>query len=57
MKHRKWNPKVKAQIVLEGLKEPASVSEICTRHQISQVQYYGWRDQFLRNLEKPFETG
>jgi transposase-like protein len=56
MKHRKWDPKVKAQIVLEGLKG-VTVSELCNRHQISQNQYYQWRDQFLRNLEKPFETG
>ena len=55
MKHRKWDPKLKAQIVLEGLKGVA-VSELCNRHQISQTQYYQWRDQFLKNLEKPFEV-
>ena len=55
MKHRKWDSKVKAQIVLEGLKG-VTVAELCNRHGISQTQYYQWRDQFLRHLEKPFET-
>jgi putative transposase len=41
--------------VLEGL-EGKPVAEICTEHQISQSQYYQWRDQFLVNAAKVFEV-
>ena len=53
MKLRKWSPKQKAQIVLEGLKG-RPVQEICTEYQIAQSQYYQWRDQFLSRIDKPF---
>jgi transposase-like protein len=46
MKRRQWDPKTQAMIVIEGLKGK-SVAELCTEHQISQAQYYQWRDQFL----------
>jgi len=55
MERRKWDSRTKALIVLQGLKGKA-VSEICTEHQISQAQYYQWRDQFLANASKVFET-
>ena len=54
MKRRKWDAKTKATIVLEGFKgKPVTV--ICQDYQISQAQYYQWRDQFLANAAKPFE--
>jgi transposase-like protein len=43
MRKRTWDAKTKALIVLEGLKGKPG-GEICTRHQISQSQYYPWRD-------------
>ncbi|MCP5509641.1 MAG: transposase [Chlamydiales bacterium] len=55
MKIRKWSPKTKAKIVLDGLKG-RKIADICNEHQISQSQYYQWRDQFVSNLDKPFET-
>lgn len=55
MERRKWDSRTKALIVIQGLKGK-SVSEICTEHQISQNQYYEWRDQFLSNASKVFET-
>ena len=55
MKRRKWEPKVKAQIVLEGL-QGRSVADICNDYEISQAQYYQWRDQFLSNAPQAFET-
>jgi transposase-like protein len=55
MHRRKWDAKTKAIIVLEGLKGKP-VAEICTEHQISQSQYYQWRDQFLANATKAFEV-
>jgi len=55
MKRRKWDAKTKAMIVLEGLKG-RQVSEICIEHQISQAQYYQWRDQFLSNMPQAFSS-
>lgn len=53
MQRRKWDPKTKALIVMEGLKGK-TVADICTEHQISQAQYYQWRDQFLANAHQIF---
>lgn len=40
-------------IVLQGLKG-IPISEFCAEHQISQAQYYQWRDQFLANMHQVF---
>ena len=53
MERRKWDPKTKTLVVLQGLKGKP-VSEICLEHQISQTQYYQWRDQFLANAHQVF---
>ena len=54
MKRRKWDSKTKAMIVLQGLKGKP-VAEICLEHQISQAQYYQWRDHFLANVHQVFD--
>jgi transposase-like protein len=56
MQYRKWDSKTKFQVVLEGLKGTANVTELCNRYQISQAQYYKWRDQFLANYSKTFDA-
>lgn len=48
MQRRKWDTKTKVQVVIQGLKG-RTVAEICGEYQISQNQYYQWRDQFLSN--------
>jgi transposase-like protein len=53
VKRRNWDPKTKAMIVLQGLKGKPIV-DLCTEHQISQTQYYLWREQFLANMQKAF---
>jgi transposase-like protein len=55
VKRRRWTSQQKAQIVLEGI-QGRPVAEICNEYQISQAQYYQWRDQFLSNMDKAFET-
>jgi transposase-like protein len=55
MHRRKWDAKTKALIVIEGLKGKP-VAELCAEHQISQTQYYQWRDQFLAHAPKAFEV-
>ncbi len=52
---RNWTAEEKAKIVVQGLKGRA-VSEICNEYQIHQTQYYKWREQFLENVSKVFET-
>jgi transposase-like protein len=52
---RNWTAEDKAKIVVQGLKGRA-VSEICNEYQIHQTQYYKWREQFLENIPKVFET-
>lgn len=54
MKRRRWKPEQKALIVLEGLKG-RPIGELCAEHEISQAQYYQWRDQFLANAARAFE--
>ena len=53
MYRRKWDAQTKATIVLQGLKG-RPVADICTEHQISQAQYYQWRDQFLAKMPQVF---
>jgi len=55
MHRRKWDAKTTAIIVIEALKGKL-VAEICTEHQISQSQYYQWREQFLAHAAKTFEV-
>jgi transposase-like protein len=57
MKRRKWTAKEKLQIVLEGIRGNCPISELCTRHQVSQGQYYSWRDKLLGEAERIFEYG
>jgi len=53
MSRRKWSPSQKAKIVLEGIKG-GSIQEICNAYEISQAQYYQWRDHFLSHIDQAF---
>jgi len=57
MKQRKWAADEKLAIVMEGLKEKRSVSEICREHKISQTLYYRWRDKFLEAGKRGLVNG
>ena len=46
MKRRKWTSAVTGQ----------PVAEICNSYGISQSRYYLWRDQFLSQADKAFDT-
>lgn len=56
MKYRKWDPKTKAQIVLEGLENGVPLAQLCNRYQITQSMFYGWRDQLLAKAPQVFES-
>jgi transposase InsO family protein len=55
MKRRKWESKTKAMVVLQGLKGRL-VADICNEHQISQSEYYRWREEFLAKMPQLFEN-
>lgn len=55
MKRRQWDSETKTKIVMEGFRGLA-VSDLCREYEISQSQYYKWRDQFIANASAAFET-
>lgn len=56
MKRRKWSSQQKLQIALEGLSGQIEISKLCVKYQVSQTQYYLWRDQLLKSGHQAFET-
>lgn len=56
MKKRQWTSKQKSQIVLEGLSGQIDITKLCQKYQISQAQYYKWRDQFINNCHESFDV-
>ena len=56
MEKRKWTSQQKFQIVIEGLKGDIEISKLCNKYQVSQTQFYKWRDQFLKYGSQAFET-
>ncbi len=55
MRRRRWDSKTKTKIVLDGL-SGRPVSEICNYYGIHQNQYYTWRDKFLSEAYRAFES-
>ena len=56
MKKRKWTGQQKLQIVIDGLSGKRSISELCAHYEVSQSQYYKWRDQLLSQGNAVFDT-
>jgi len=56
MEKRKWTSQQKLQIVLEGLSGQIEISKLCVKYQISQTQYYQWRDHLLKFGHQAFES-
>jgi transposase-like protein len=55
MEKRKWTSQQKLTIVLEGLSGQIEISKLCAKYQVSQAQYYKWRDQLLKHGTQAFE--
>jgi len=55
MKKRKWTSQEKLRIVLEGLSGQIEISKLCAKYQVSQTQYYKWRDQLLKFGHQAFD--
>ena len=47
MTKREWTEEQKFKIVLEGLRDETPVVNLCEKYEISQTQYYKWRDMLL----------
>ena len=56
MKRKQWTPEEKFKIVLEGLQGGITVSQLCTKHEVHQSQYYSWREQFLQEGANAFKA-
>lgn len=54
MKKRNWTNQQKMQIVVEGIKGHLSVAELCNKYELSQSQYYKWRDLLLDGADRVF---
>lgn len=46
-RRRSWTPDEKTEIVLAGLRGDRSVRDVCREHEISEAQFYQWRDRLL----------
>jgi transposase len=47
MARKKWSAEEKQKMVLAGLRNEASVAELCRQYGVSDVMYYKWRKAFL----------
>ncbi len=56
MKYRKWDPKTKMQIVLEGLEGKTQLSELCNKYHITQSMFYYWIKELQTKGHKVFES-
>ena len=56
MKYRKWDPKSKLKIVLEGLENKISLASICNKYQITQSLFYYWLKELQTKGHKVFES-
>jgi transposase-like protein len=56
MERRQWKSHEKLKIVLEGLSGQIEITKLCAKYQITQSQYYQWRDHLLQFGHQAFET-
>jgi transposase-like protein len=57
MPKRQWTAEEKMQIILAGLIPEANIAAICREYQISQSQFYRWRDTFLKGGKAALQNG
>lgn len=55
-KHRSFTPEFKAQVVLEVLTGSKSAAEVCRDHQLKETVFYRWKEEFLKQASKAFES-
>lgn len=57
MTRRKFTSKFKTKVVLELLKERASLAELAQKYELAPQQLSNWKREFLNNAEEVFEKG
>ncbi|QCK14825.1 transposase [Mangrovivirga cuniculi] len=57
MTRRKFTSKFKTKVVLELLKEHASLAELAQKYELAPQQLSNWKREFLNNAEEVFEKG
>jgi transposase len=55
-KRKVYEPKFKAQVVIECLKEEKTISQIASDYQVLSGMISKWKSQFLTNVDKVFEN-
>lgn len=55
-KHRSFTPEFKAAVVLEVLTGSKSAAEVCRDHQLKETVFYRWKEEFLDQASKAFES-
>jgi transposase-like protein len=53
-KRRAYTPEYKAKLVIEVLREEATISQIASREGINPNQLGNWRKEFLQNAPRAF---
>jgi len=51
---KRYSPELKAQIVLEMLREEKTITELASQHGLHATQLHRWRNQALANLPQVF---
>lgn len=54
---RKFTAEFKAQVALAAIGNQMTVSEIVEKYSVSKTMVYQWKDEFLKNASKVFESG
>lgn len=53
-KRKQRSPQEKLEIVLQGMRDDTTISEVCREHGIYATQYYEWKDKLLKAAPEIF---
>jgi transposase len=54
-KRRNFSAEFKAEVVLQYLTGQKSAADICREHQLKDLLFYRWKDEFLAGAAQAFE--
>ena len=53
----RFTPNERADIILSGLRDPRSISELCRKHDIKPLTYARWKKQYLAGGLEALQPG